>query len=58
MFSGNELLELIYDILAQNEVSQQDKDRVTKVLDHIDYDHSKIVIDNMDLRLYDHEEDA
>lgn len=53
---GKEVLELTYDILAQNEVSQADRDRVTEALDHIDYDNSKIVIGGNDLRIYDHEE--
>lgn len=54
---GKEVLELTYDILAQNEVSQADRDRVTEALDHIDYDNSKIVIGGNDLRIYDHEEE-
>lgn len=54
---GREVLELTYDILAQNEVSQEDRDRVTANLSHIDYDHNKIVIGGNDLRIYDHEEE-
>lgn len=54
---GREVLELVYDILAQNPVSQADRDRVTDALDHVDYDHHKIVIGGNDLRIYDHEGD-
>ena len=54
---GRDVLELVYDILAQNEVSQADRDRVTEALDYVDYDHHKIVIGGNELRIYDHEDE-
>lgn len=43
---GNDILEIIYDILAQNNVTQSDRDLVTSYIDHIDYDNGQIVFKN------------
>lgn len=40
------MLETIYDILAQNEVSQAARDEVLRRIDHINYDDKSIVFDN------------
>lgn len=62
---GKELLELTYDILANNDVSDEDRKRVTESIQYVDYDNYKIVfgsqtpkgvVETMDFRLYDHEE--
>lgn len=55
--TGKEVLDLTYDLLAQNPVSQEDRDRLTEEVVHVDHDHHKIVIGGNDLRIYDHEEE-
>lgn len=54
---GKRVLELVYDILAQNPVTQEERDEVTEALEYVDFDHHKIVIGGNDLRIYDHEEE-
>lgn len=63
--TGEELLGLVYDILAENEVTMQDRQRVVDAIEYVDYEHGKIVfgeqhptgvVETMDLRLYDHED--
>lgn len=39
-----DLIGEVYDILAQNDVEQSVKDSVTELIDHVDYEHQKIVL--------------
>jgi hypothetical protein len=43
--SNRDLLETVYDILANNEVAQQAREEVARRIDHIDYDVHEIVFD-------------
>ena len=42
----SQFLETIYDILAQNEVTKEDRNHVTEHIDHIDYDSKEKVFIN------------
>lgn len=55
--TGRDVLEITYDILAGNEVSDEDRERIKEAVEYVDYDHYKIVIGGNDLRIYDHEEE-
>ena len=38
-----DFMNLVYDLIAQNEVSQQEKDEITEFVDHVDTDRNAIV---------------
>lgn len=46
--NDTKLLEVIYDILAQNDVDELARDEVLRRIDHIDYDDGTIVFDQGD----------
>ena len=42
-YDDKKLLGTIYDILADNDVSTQDREAVLEFVDHVDYDKKQIV---------------
>lgn len=53
-----DFMNCIYDILAQNTVTKQERDEVTEVLDHVDLERNAVIfkLDNgkeFELRLVD-----
>jgi hypothetical protein len=41
--SNYELMNALYDIIAQNDVTQADRDEITQVLDYVDLESNSIV---------------
>lgn len=38
-----DFMNTVYDVLAQNEVGQGERDEITEVIDHVDLDRNAIV---------------
>ena len=49
--NNTQLLETVYDILAQNTVDTLARDEVLRRIDHIDYDQGYIQFDNLRLQV-------